>query len=154
MKPIERLSKYLADNKIRYATLEADAGLGKGYLSKQVTHNASIGADILENICNALPNLNPTWLLTGKGEPNLRNMPTPQNISSLLAEPAEDNRVANIAKQQLMLIESQHITAEARAEKYKALAQEVIAYVNDLHSDNNILKQTIRLLTIEKSENK
>lgn len=67
MKPVNRLAWYLKQKKIKYTNLEKETGLVPGYLSKQIRSEASIGADILERICNACPDLNPVWLLTGKG---------------------------------------------------------------------------------------
>lgn len=71
MKPIERLAHYFKDNKIKFSVVERQAGIGNGYLSRQIKNQASIGSDILEKICNCYPSLNATWLLTGKGLPDL-----------------------------------------------------------------------------------
>lgn len=67
MKPVDRLAWYLKHKKIKYSELERQTGLVHGYMSKQVRSSASIGSDILERICNACADLNPSWLLTGKG---------------------------------------------------------------------------------------
>lgn len=67
MKPVDRLAWYLKQKKIKYSELERKTGLVHGYMSKQVRSSASIGSDILERICNACPDLNPAWLLTGRG---------------------------------------------------------------------------------------
>lgn len=67
MKPVDRLAWYLKHKKIKYGELERQTGLVHGYMSKQVRSSASIGSDILERICNACSDLNPAWLLTGKG---------------------------------------------------------------------------------------
>jgi hypothetical protein len=71
MKPIERLAFYFKLNNIRFSIVEREVGLANAYLSKQIKNQASIGADILEKICNAYPNINPAWVITGKGEPEL-----------------------------------------------------------------------------------
>lgn len=67
MRPIERLALFLKENKIRFSMAEKEAGIANGYLGKQIRNQASVGSDILEKICLAYPNLNPVWLLTGKG---------------------------------------------------------------------------------------
>jgi transcriptional regulator with XRE-family HTH domain len=76
MKPIERLAVYCKLNKIHYSTIEEKVNIAKGYLSRQIKNQASIGSDILERIFTAYPQLNPTWFFTGKGEPQLSGYET------------------------------------------------------------------------------
>jgi hypothetical protein len=71
MKPIERLAVYCKLHKIHYSTIEDRVNIAKGYLSRQIKSQASIGSDILERIFVAFPEINPTWFFTGKGEPYL-----------------------------------------------------------------------------------
>ena len=42
-------------------------GVGNGYTSKQSKSGASVGSDVLERIIDTYPDLNPLWLITGKG---------------------------------------------------------------------------------------
>ena len=41
--------------------------MSKGYMSRQIKANASIGSDVLEKMLNQYPELNPVWLLKGEG---------------------------------------------------------------------------------------
>lgn len=42
--------------------------VGNGYTSKQYKSKASVGSDVLEKIIDKYPELNPLWLITGKGD--------------------------------------------------------------------------------------
>ena len=44
-----------------------DYNTGNGYTSKQSKSKASVGSDVLERIIDTYPELNPLWLMTGKG---------------------------------------------------------------------------------------
>lgn len=117
MKPIERLAWYLKLNNIKFSVVEKAAGLGRNYLGKQVRSSASIGADILEKICNAYPGINPVWLLTGKGEYNIAATGTPVTaVDHTAYEP--DNRLA--------LIEGLPITDKEKYELCRLLVQKLL----------------------------
>lgn len=76
MKPIERLAVYCKQYKLHYSSIEEKVNIAKGYLSRQIKNQASIGSDILERIFTAYPSINPTWIFTGKGEPQLNEIDT------------------------------------------------------------------------------
>lgn len=48
--------------------------VGNGYTSKQSKSGASVGSDVLERIIDTYPDLNPLWLITGKGNMILENI--------------------------------------------------------------------------------
>lgn len=68
MKAIERLYKYLEYKKIKPTVFEKQAGISSGYLSKQFGRVADIGESILVQITENCPDMNPEWLLLGKGD--------------------------------------------------------------------------------------
>ena len=68
MKAIERLLQYIEYKGFNKRTFEIDNGLSNGYLGKQLSRNADLGEGILIKILENCPDLNPEWLLTGKGE--------------------------------------------------------------------------------------
>lgn len=76
----QRIGKYIETKGISYYAFENAIGASRGSISKAVKEGKSIGSSILENILTIYPDLNPVWLLTGKGE--------------MLT--TEDNQIANI----------------------------------------------------------
>lgn len=62
-----RIRKYIEFKGISYYAFENSIGASRGSISKAVKENKSIGSTVLENILTAYSDLNPTWLLTGKG---------------------------------------------------------------------------------------
>lgn len=64
---VERLEKYLKVKKIVTRQFELACGMSNGYFAKQVKAKGSIGSDFLERVAEAYPDLNITWLITGKG---------------------------------------------------------------------------------------
>jgi phage repressor protein C with HTH and peptisase S24 domain len=68
MKAIERLHEYLELKGIKPTRFEKDIGLSNGYLGTQLRRSGSLGEDILNKIIDNCLDLNPVWLLTGKGE--------------------------------------------------------------------------------------
>lgn len=64
----QRLGEYIDYKDISYYAFENSLGVSRGSISKAVKQNKSIGSSVLENILTVYPDLNPNWLLTGKGE--------------------------------------------------------------------------------------
>lgn len=68
MTAIERLFQYFEYHGIKHTSFEKEIGVSNGYFNKMRQRNASIGSEILEKIVLHYENMNPIWLLTGKGE--------------------------------------------------------------------------------------
>ncbi len=68
MRLIERLHYYLEHKQITAYLFEKTCGLSNGYLGKQLRGKGSVGSEILEKIGEQYPDLNLTWLITGKGK--------------------------------------------------------------------------------------
>jgi hypothetical protein len=67
MKAIQRLYKYIDYKGVKPAPFEKEIGLSNGYLGKQLNRNADLGEGILIKVIENCPEINPEWLLTGKG---------------------------------------------------------------------------------------
>lgn len=67
MKAIERLFDFFDTKGLKHTPVEKELGLTNGYLGKMRDRKGSIGSDILEKIFCKFPDLNPSWLITGKG---------------------------------------------------------------------------------------
>ena len=68
MKSIERLQQYIEYKELAVKSLDAALGVADGYTEKQLKNKEAVGSDILEKLFLQYPDLNPTWLLTGKGK--------------------------------------------------------------------------------------
>ena len=64
----ERVGEYIEKKGISYYAFENSLGASRGSISKAVKEGKSIGSNVLENIINRYPDMNPKWLLTGKGD--------------------------------------------------------------------------------------
>jgi len=67
MKTIERLKQFIDYKNISLNAFDNSIGASTGYIGKQIKNKASIGTDIVEKILKIYPDLNPEWLLTGRG---------------------------------------------------------------------------------------
>lgn len=68
MKIIHRILKFIQNKSISSDQLDKAIGVGKDHLQHEVSKDGSVSTDVLEKICQYYPELNPIWLLTGKGE--------------------------------------------------------------------------------------
>ena len=68
MKAIERLYKYIDYKGNKPTRFEKELGLSNGYLGTQLKRNADLGESVLNKIIDYCLDINPEWLLTGKGE--------------------------------------------------------------------------------------
>lgn len=131
MKPIERLEWYLKQQKIRFGTVERQLELGTGYLSKQIKRGGSIGSDILERIFAAYSTLNPTWLLTGKGEPELSG--TKEATSNVQQLSAEGSHITSY--EHLKMIDNLNVTDREKYQLCKMFAEKMILQVDLLEKE-------------------
>ncbi|MFB9078041.1 hypothetical protein ACFFLS_05145 [Flavobacterium procerum] len=64
----ERLAEFMSLMEINNNMLTVAAGLSVGQIGKAIANNSGINSTSIEKILFAYPNINPEWLLTGKGE--------------------------------------------------------------------------------------
>lgn len=79
MKAIDRLYDYLAEKSLKPTTVEKEMGLSNGYLSAQRKRGADIGESMMNKIIDYFRDINPEWLLTGRGE-MLKTKHTPEAL--------------------------------------------------------------------------
>ena len=65
---IERLDYFAKERGLNDNKITVDAGLSIGSLGKSRKSKGGLYSDSIEKILCAYPELNPEWLLTGKGE--------------------------------------------------------------------------------------
>lgn len=68
MKIIHRILKFIQNKPNASDQLDRTLGMGKEDLQQEVSKDGSVSTDVLEKICELYPELNPIWLVTGKGE--------------------------------------------------------------------------------------
>jgi phage repressor protein C with HTH and peptisase S24 domain len=68
MKAIERLYDYIELKGIKPTRLEKDLEISNGYFGTQRKRNADLGEAVLNKIVDYCLDINPIWLLTGKGD--------------------------------------------------------------------------------------
>ncbi len=69
----ERLGKYIEHKGISFYAFENSLNVSRGSISKAVKDGKSIGSNVIENIMSVYTDINPVWLVMGKGEMLLEN---------------------------------------------------------------------------------
>lgn len=67
-KIIHRLFKYLECKKIPHTRFEKEIGVSNGYLNTQLKRDADLGETNIRKVIDYCLDINPLWLLTGRGE--------------------------------------------------------------------------------------
>ncbi|NAS32561.1 hypothetical protein GTQ40_16390 [Flavobacteriaceae bacterium R38] len=73
MKIVDRIKLFIEYKSISLRRFDESIGMSKGYMSRQIKTNASIGSNVLVKIVDVYPDLNLNWLLKGEGEMIIRN---------------------------------------------------------------------------------
>ena len=68
MKAIERLVQYIDYKGFSNRSFEMQIGLSNGYIGTQLKRNADLGESILNKILDNCLDINPIWLISGKGD--------------------------------------------------------------------------------------
>lgn len=64
----ERLRQFIEYLGISIRNFEQKISVSNGLIARFLSKNTTIQSDVLSKICDTFSNLNPDWLLTGKGE--------------------------------------------------------------------------------------
>ena len=64
---LERIQKYAQSKKISLRQVSLDVGLSGAYMSNSLKQGSNPSIDLVSKIIDKYPDLNPYWLLTGKG---------------------------------------------------------------------------------------
>lgn len=67
MSTVKRIKQFLEYKGITNQKFESEIGYSNGAFGSQLKNNKTIGSDKLENILNIYADINPEWLLSGKG---------------------------------------------------------------------------------------
>jgi phage repressor protein C with HTH and peptisase S24 domain len=75
-----RVGDFIEASGISYYAFENSIGASRGAISKAVKEEKSIGSNVLEKIMGQYPQINPEWLLTGKGTMIAEGAEIPQAV--------------------------------------------------------------------------
>ena len=64
---LERLQQYAKAKNLSFRSISLSAGQSASYLSNSLKQGATPSVEVVSNIIDKYPDLNPNWLLTGKG---------------------------------------------------------------------------------------
>lgn len=88
----DRLKQFIEYLGISTRGFEQKISVSNGLIARFLSKNTTIQSDVLSKICDTFPDLNPDWLLTGKGK--MLHEPTPAASSdgtvALLLEQIKD----------------------------------------------------------------
>lgn len=134
MKAIERLFVFFEKKNLKHTPVEKDLGLTNGYLGKMRNRKGSIGSDILETIFYKYPELNPDWLLTGRGSMLRDSETSEENKSSSMPvatpiSPAEESIIYKMYKDEK---EEKERMLKEKAIENKQLQSELLAAREEL----------------------
>ncbi len=103
MKIIDRILLFVYHKNLSMRAFDTSIAVGNGYTSKQSKSGASVGSDVLERIIDTYPDLNPLWLITGKGAMILEidsiDEPLPDYGKSI--DEILENKIERIVERQL-----------------------------------------------------
>jgi len=103
MKIIDRIILFIRHKRLSMRAFDMSIGVGNGYTSKQSKSNASVGSDVLERIIDVYPDLNPLWLITGKGDMilGINNLEEPLPGYGKSIDEILENKIKRIVQEQL-----------------------------------------------------
>lgn len=64
---VKRLKEYIDSKGIAVSAFERSIGMSNNSFGKSLKNNGSIGSDKIENVLRIYTDINPEWLMTGKG---------------------------------------------------------------------------------------
>lgn len=82
LKTVDRIKQYLELKGISFNAFDKAIEAGNGYFGKQVKRQGSIGSDIIEKIVYTYPDINPLWLITGRGEMLISESSNPKEYNT------------------------------------------------------------------------
>lgn len=98
MKAINRLFEYIDRMQLKPTRLEKEIGLSNGYLRTQERRNADLGEGVLLKILDYCLDLNPVWLLTGKGEMLKPQSPKPEGNLGQVSDPDSSKIIGELTE--------------------------------------------------------
>jgi len=139
---LQRIKEFIDYKGISIRLFEQSVGMSNGSFASQLKNNKTIGVDKLENILQIYNEINPEWILTGKGEMIL----SADNRSSVVRQDDcikhQDEDLSNIIKQS-------YLQNERNMERIDMLIRQQNNLIEILNKDRQeTQKQMDRILTM------
>ncbi len=110
MKIIQRLYQYINEKGVRPAEFERTIGLSNGYIGKMYARLSDVGEGVLIQIIENCPDLNPMWLILGRGE--MFNDPGDNNIPESVLDKLIGEIKELSAKNERLKMENERLSNE------------------------------------------
>ena len=90
----DRIKQFIDYKKLTINKFSDAVGTSNSYFNKLIKNETNIGSDKIENILQAFPEINPIWLVTGKGKMILSDMEkvSPPKSSNITNDSEDKNR--------------------------------------------------------------
>ncbi len=115
----QRLKRYLENKNISINKAELYIGISRGTLSKALRNKKSISTDTLEKFLRQFKDINPVWLLTGKGKMIL--------LDKEVSKPSQDIMLEKI------IMNFFSFPIEKQSEIKNVLSKHLVTIINELN---------------------
>lgn len=139
MKAIGRIKQYIDYKGLTNRAFEQNNDLSNGYIATQLKRNADLGEGILTKILENCLDLNPLWLITGKGEmlkngDNIIQTTTGDNNISIGKGSIKGNNTinSNTGNDTIKQLQKELEDCKNQLEDYKKMLSEKDAQINKL----------------------
>ena len=139
MKAIGRIKQYIDYKGLTNRAFEQNNDLSNGYIATQLKRNADLGEGILTKILENCLDLNPLWLITGKGEmlkngDNIIQTTTGDNNTSIGKGSINGNNTinSNTGNDTIKQLQKELEDCKNQLEDYKKMLSEKDAQINKL----------------------
>ncbi len=125
---IERLYYYVDNKGDSIYKLSKEIDVSNGYFSKQRASNGAISSTIIEKIVNYYIEINPDWLLTGRGsmvrQPAVSGSECAEKMAIVKEKMQEREEVISLQRHRIKSLEQevQQLTAENQKLKKESLS--------------------------------
>lgn len=122
MNTVKRIKSFIDYKGISVRKFEETVGFSNGSFASQYRKNKTIGVDKVENILHLFPEINPEWLLTGKGE-------------MLKTDHENNEKTAVVPLTDSVQIQKKINSLELKVKRLEALNESYREEINELKND-------------------
>lgn len=142
---IERIQYFMSQMGINNNQMTVTAGLSVGLIGRAIKSKSGLNSDSIEKILCAYPNLNPNWLLTGRGEMLINNKAEKENSKVYSKVNGKDSSESSSKEASPSLSIATESTLEHRSQRsnddISGVINGLIERIQDLSEEIGALKQ-------------
>lgn len=142
---IERIQYFMSQMGINNNQMTVTAGLSVGLIGRAIKSKSGLNSDSIEKILYAYPNLNPNWLLTGRGEMLINNKAEKENSKVYSKVNGKDSSESSPKEAPPSLSIATESTLEHRSQRsnddISGVINGLIERIQDLSEEIGALKQ-------------